>query len=151
MDVKSNFLLFCNAKGTPPSIVGRESGFDSESAISDINSYKSSLSTKRDRDTEALLEMTYSSTKKVATLVDRLGQIVEKHEKREHKESLDKLNADGIIDDLFHAQKQLISASDAQSVLSTCSKATLKKAIKLKIRLKIRRLSDQLKDAVQDK
>ena len=84
MDKKQDNLLYSNARGKPPTGVGRESGFDDETSTPKKGT------AKRERDAVRILDMTQANSKKVATMVDSLTDIIHKHNKLEEEQSVHK-------------------------------------------------------------
>jgi hypothetical protein len=71
--------LYSNAKGKPPSFVGNKAGFDLPSTDGDNNSPIPHLN-KQKREAEDAMQHTKEAQRKVSTMLDRVGLLMEKLE-----------------------------------------------------------------------
>jgi hypothetical protein len=97
--------LYLNAKGKPPSFVGNEAGFDSPNTDDDNNSPIPHLN-KRKREAEDTVQHTKEAQKKVSTMLDRVGLLMEKLEDRNSTSIKDGATPDGILHQLCEAIEQ---------------------------------------------
>jgi hypothetical protein len=132
MDKEANFLLHSNAKGKPPSFVGNEAGFDSPNTDDDNNSPIPHLN-KRKREAEDAMQHTKEAQKKVSTMLDRVGLLMEKLEHRNSTSIKDGATPDSILHQLSEAIEQQQKLRNIP--LSPSSKKAVNDTINAKITL----------------
>jgi hypothetical protein len=120
MDLEYGFPLWCCATGKPPRYVGRESGFDTDGSPSDVSTPTSISTTKRRKinATTELLKQTRKSTNDISNLVAHVSAMVDRKDKQKPKKS----ESHFIMDELYAAQQQKVTLTDAVEVMSPDSK-----------------------------
>ena len=139
MDKKESFLLFSNAKGSPPSHIGREAGFelgnddiDSDvpsSAVAGLDNSRSG-SRKHKVETERLLEYSKRSKTELRGVTERLNKLLDKRDKE--SDAIPKNESNALIVDLCKAQDEKKKLCDV--MLSPDSKEAVMNAVDKKIR-----------------
>jgi hypothetical protein len=142
LDMDADFLLFSNAKGKPPSFVGNEAGFGTPNTDDDDSSPIPNIS-KRKREAEEAVQQTKEAQKKVCTMLDRVGNLMQALEQRNPNSTSSIARGETpetIIQQLIQVNEQKQKLRNIP--LSPASKA----AVKDTLQAKIERLGTQLKE-----
>jgi hypothetical protein len=139
LDKEADFLLYSNAKGKPPSFVGNEAGFDTPNTENGDDDSPISHLSKRKREVEDAVQHTKEAHKKVSTMLDRVGLLMEKLEHRNSSSITVGATPDGILLQLSEAIEQ------QQKLRNIPLSPSSKKAVKDTIQAKITLLGNKLK------
>jgi hypothetical protein len=146
LDLKYGFILWCSATGAPPKCVGRESGFDNISSLTDGSRSISSIKKRKIEAADQLLFETKKTTEVIRDIATQISaSITSKEEERSKKRP-----ADTLMDELCGAQKQKEIVSVAVLSMTPQSKLACETAIDNKIQYIGRQLKQLVAPTVEE-